>query len=395
MLCFCERYKFPADGVEDVSVAQVERLLFQSQKLRGPLGCTAIFLSHAALALLTEAARLNPWIAAWSHVLSCLPSVGQRRSSALRAELETRQHTRQDDKTRHDKARQDNTQDIAICRPEPPTFFAVAARKIMEAPKPGVTIGMSQARFAELYPDCWGSSPGCWTGLRKSVKHPCRHHDKHGWGPWDASKICLLEGTIPECELYEVKASGEEATQARNGAWECVRCYHAEMKRRKMAQCPGAACVATRKKYGCDPLPVRQADPALHQSKKRSSWHGHGQWEDNDALREDTEELLQRQEGVSNELASLRREIKSLRGDVTDCKRDVGDVKHNIKGIKKRGVDQQLARKRPRNELEAQDAEEFSESDSSYSDTAAGDNNDVDYGKAADSSKRLRLKPKQ
>ena len=264
----------------------------------------------------------------------------------------------------------------------------------MEAPKPGVTINMSKRQFAELYPDCWGNSPGCWTGLKKSVKHPCRHHDKHGRGPWDASKICLLEGTIPECELYEVKASGEEATQARNGAWECVRCYHAEMKRRKMAQCPGAACVATRKKYGCDPLPVRQADPALHQSKKRSSWHGHGQWEDNDALREDTEEMLQRQEGMSNELASIRRDIKSVRGDVTDCKRDVGDVKHNIKGIKKRGVDQQLARKRPRNELEAQDAEEFSESDSSYSDTAAADNKDVDYGKAADSSKRLRLKPR-
>ena len=108
---------------------------------------------------------------------------------------------------------------------------------------------------------------------------------------------------------------------------------------------------------------------------------------DSEAWQEDREEVLQRQKGASDELASLRREVKRLKAEVTDCKHDVIDAQQDIKGIKKREAAQELARKRPREEPEAQDAndEEYSSSDSSDSVPDAGDVPEVDYGKARDS----------
>ena len=108
---------------------------------------------------------------------------------------------------------------------------------------------------------------------------------------------------------------------------------------------------------------------------------------DSEAWQEDREEVLQRQKGASDELASLRREVKRLKAEVTDCKHDVIDAQQDIKGIKKREAAQELARKRPREEPEAQDDndEESYSSDSSDSVPDAGDVPEVDFGKARDS----------
>ena len=88
--------------------------------------------------------------------------------------------------------------------------------------------------FLEKHPDC-AVDVGCWTGLNKSIEHPCVNKDRG---------CCLFKGAPGD--IVEVRFGKPRA----RGRLECVACYHARAEARGIRLCDGKACRATRAKYG-------------------------------------------------------------------------------------------------------------------------------------------------